>query len=62
VLVLHGDADPTAPVVTSERFASNDPGEAQLEEFAKAAHMEAWNTDRARSEALVAPFLAGHAS
>ncbi|HET7899941.1 MAG TPA: alpha/beta hydrolase [Candidatus Nanopelagicales bacterium] len=60
VLVLHGAADPTAPVTTSERFAAANPGTVRLEEFAAAAHMESWNTDRARYEALVAPFLAAH--
>lgn len=62
VLALHGDADPTAPVTTSERFAAANPDLVTLEVFPDTAHMEAWNTDRSRYETLVSRFLAQHAS
>jgi uncharacterized protein len=62
VLVVHGDDDPTAPLATSERFAAANPDRVTLEVVPTAAHMESWNTDRARYEALVGQFLADHAS
>lgn len=62
VLVIHGDEDPTAPLATSQRFAAADPGRVQLEVVPGAAHMESWNTDRARYESLVSAFLARHTS
>ena len=52
-----GDADPTVPASVSERLAAAHPHLVQLAVFPKAAHVEAWNTDRARFEALVTSFL-----
>ncbi len=60
VLVIHGDADPTAPLATSQRFAAANPDHVQLEVVPGAAHMEAWNTDRSRYESLVTAFLTQH--
>lgn len=62
VLVVHGDEDPTAPLVTSQRLAAANPDRVTLEVFPTAAHLESWNTDRARFESLVGAFLAQHAT
>ncbi len=61
ILVLHGTADPTSPVTTSERFAAAHPDLVTLHTFPNAAHVESWNTDRTRYESLVAPFLRQYA-
>ena len=60
VLVLHGAQDPTAPIGTSERFAAAHPDLVRLERFETAAHLEAWNTERARYESVVGGFLRQH--
>lgn len=56
-LVVHGTADPTVPVSVSQRLAQNSPGLATYEEFPGAAHLESWNTDRARYERVLAAYL-----
>jgi len=58
MLAVHGVSDPTVPVSVSRRFAAAHPGQVTFDEFPDAAHVEAWNTDRARYEASVSAFLA----
>ncbi len=58
VLVVHGASDPTVPVTVSQRFAAAQPGQVTYDEFPATAHLESWNTDRARYETAVSTFLA----
>jgi len=60
VLVVHGDRDPTAPLATSQRLAAANPDRVTLVVVPTAAHLESWNTDRARYESVVSAFLQGH--
>jgi fermentation-respiration switch protein FrsA (DUF1100 family) len=58
MLAVHGTSDPTVPVTVSRRFAAANPSLVDYQEFPDAAHVESWNTDRARFEAAVSTFLA----
>lgn len=58
MLAVHGTSDPTVPVSVSRRFAASNPGLVDYQEFPDAAHVESWNTDRARFETAVSGFLA----
>ena len=56
-LVLHGTADPTVPVTTSEQLRDAKPGLVKLVEFPKALHAESWNFDMYRWDGEVVGFL-----
>jgi pimeloyl-ACP methyl ester carboxylesterase len=56
-LVLHGTADPTVPVATSEQLRDAKPGLVKLVEFPKALHAESWNFDMYRWDGEVVGFL-----
>ena len=56
-LALHGAEDPTVTVQVSRDFAALHPTTVQFEEFAGAQHVESWNTDRSRYEAVMTAFL-----
>ena len=57
ILLLHGDADGTVPVDSSAQFAQRRPDIVTFERFGRAAHVESWNTDRARYEQAVNRFV-----
>jgi alpha-beta hydrolase superfamily lysophospholipase len=56
-LAVHGDADPQIGVQVARDFAAAHPGTVRYEEFPGAQHVESWNTDRARYEALLGSWL-----
>jgi len=57
MLLIHGDADTTIPIGSSEQFAEQLPVLVRFERFAGAGHVEAWNSDPERYEMLVSGFL-----
>lgn len=59
-LLLHGAADETIPVATSQSFAKARPDIVTFERFPRAGHVEAWNTDRPRYEEAVNRFVDQH--
>ena len=56
-LVLHGGADETVPLATSEDLARARPELVRLERFAGASHVGSWNSDPQRYDAAVRRFL-----
>ena len=58
VLAIQGLDDPQVPPGVSRDLKALHPSSVQLEEFPGAQHVESWNTDRARYEAVLAAFLA----
>lgn len=56
-LVVHGVSDPKTPAAVSEQLKAAKPSLVTLEEFPHALHVESWNVDAARYDALVASFL-----
>lgn len=56
-LVIHGAADSTVPLRTSERLAASRPDLVTLEVVPHAEHVESWNVDPAAYDAEVARFL-----
>jgi alpha-beta hydrolase superfamily lysophospholipase len=61
ILLLHGTADPTVPISTSDAFAATRPDLVTYLRFPGAQHVQSWNVDRARYERAVTAFLAAHA-
>ena len=57
MLVLHGTADETIPILVSRRLVGAAGANVRLVEFRGADHVESWNTDRARYEQEVARFM-----
>lgn len=58
VLLIHGSADPTVPVHTSDAFAQARPDLVTYVRPAGAGHVRAWNADPAAYEAAVGDFVA----
>ena len=56
-LVVHGLDDPTVPASVSEELAASVPDLVTLKEFARAHHVESWNTDRPGWVQAVTAFL-----
>ena len=59
VLVFHGSADPTVPVVTSRRLRAGSPDRVSLVELPGVAHVRAWNHDPIAYSGAVMRFLDG---
>ncbi len=57
VLVLHGDDDRTVPLATSRELATDNPDLVTLDVF-DADHVESYNSDPQRYDAVVSEFLA----
>jgi len=60
VLIMHGTADTSVPLATSERLAAEHPALVTLHRVRGAGHVESWNTDPARYRAIVGAFLRAH--
>lgn len=58
LLVLHGTADPTVPILTSEELAVRRPDLVTLVRFPGAGHCTAWNSDPERYGDAVEGFVA----
>ena len=58
ILAIQGLEDPQVPPGVGRDLKALHPDTVQLEEFPGAQHVESWNTDRARYEAVLAAFLA----
>ncbi len=56
-LVIHGAADSTVPLRTSERLEASHPDLVTLDVVPHAEHVESWNVDPAAYDAEVARFL-----
>lgn len=57
VLLFHGDADKTVPVMISEMFAASRPDVVTFELFEDAPHVGAWNVDPETYESAVREFV-----
>ncbi|MFH1330645.1 MAG: prolyl oligopeptidase family serine peptidase [Actinomycetota bacterium] len=57
ILLFHGDADASAPVAVSDRFAAALPDLVRYEKVPGAGHGASWNADPARYEAALTAFL-----
>lgn len=56
-LVVHGDADKTAPLDLSQQLKAAHPALVSLVVFPGAGHVASWNADPARYDAMVTGFL-----
>jgi uncharacterized protein len=56
-LVTHGDDDTKVPISISTRLKALKPSLVTFAAFPGAGHLESWNTNRARSTALLQSFL-----
>lgn len=60
ILVLHGTADQTVPLSSSQRLAAERPELVELVEFPGAGHCTAYNADPTRYERVLRAFLRTH--
>jgi pimeloyl-ACP methyl ester carboxylesterase len=57
LLLIHGDADQTVPVATSDAFAASRPDMITFYRVAGAGHVRAWNHDPRAYETVINTFL-----
>jgi pimeloyl-ACP methyl ester carboxylesterase len=57
ILIFHGAADDTVWIGHSRRLAQERPDLVSLATFPQAGHVESWNVDRTRYEAILTAFL-----
>jgi len=62
ILLIHGTADDTVPVASSDEFAAARPDIVIYERFDGADHVHAWNVDPTRYSTAVLNFVSGVAT